>query len=66
MSFKVCGIIVTSKLCEFNFETVNETPFIEIEPFSTIYFLNFLFKENLTIQDLSIILIFLITEVVST
>ena len=66
MSFKVCGIIVTSKLWEFNFDTVKETPFIEIEPFSTMYFLNFLFKENLTTQDLSIILIFLITEVVST
>ena len=66
MSFKVCGIIVTSKLCEFNFDTVKETPFIEIDPFSTIYFLNFLFKEKVTTQDLSIILIFLITEVVST
>ena len=66
MSFKVCGIIVTSKLWEFSFDTVKETPFIEIEPFSTMYFLNFLFKENLTTQDLSIILIFLITEVVST
>ena len=60
------GIIVTSKASELSFETVSDTPLIEIDPFSTISFLNFLFKENLTIHALSIILILLTADVVST
>ena len=47
-------------------ETVSDTPFIEIDPFSTINFLYFLFNEKLTYQDLSIILMLLTETVVST
>ena len=54
------------KAIKFNLDTVNDTPLIEIDPFSTMNFLYFFSNANLTIHDLSIILIFFITEVVST
>ncbi len=66
VSFKVCGIIVISKLFILNLDMVNETPLIEIEPFSTTSFLNFFSNEKLTFHALSIILILLTDEVVST
>ena len=49
---------MTSKLLKFNLDTVNDTPLIEIDPFSTMNFLYFFSNVNLTIHDLSIILIF--------
>ena len=36
VSFKVWGIIVISKLFFLTFETVKDTPLIDIEPFSTM------------------------------
>ena len=66
VSFKVCGMIVIPKLFEDNLETVNETPFIDIEPFSITNFLNFLSNEKITFHDRSIIIMLLTVEVVST
>jgi len=66
VNLKVWGIIVTSKLLKFNLDTVNDTPLIAIDPFSYNEFFILFSNANLTIHDLSIILIFFITEVVST
>ena len=45
------GIIVTSKLLKFNLDTVNDTPLIEIDPFSTMNFLYFFSNANLKLDN---------------
>ena len=66
VSFKVWGITVTWKPPLVNLDIVKDTPLIEIEPFSTIYFLKSFLISKSIVQDLWTILIFLILDVVST
>ena len=48
------------------FDIVKDTPLIDIDPFSTIFFLNLIGILKSTTQDLSMIFIWLIFAVVST